>query len=82
MVIDPEDIEWDEGNIEHATRHGISAAEITQVLLNNPTIRRNRKGRSGDYHAFDVTDGGREVAVVVAWEPERRIIRPITARER
>ncbi len=66
MVIDPEDIEWDEGNVEHATRHGISAAEITQVLLNDPTIRRNRKGRSGDYYALGVTDGDRKVAVVVA----------------
>jgi uncharacterized DUF497 family protein len=82
VVLDPEDIEWDEGNREHATRHGISVEEITQVLLSNPTIRRNRKGRSGDYYAFGTTDGGRRIVVVVAWDPARRILRPITAWER
>lgn len=58
MAVDPEDIEWDESNREHATRHGISVEEITQALLSNPTMRRNRKGRSGDYYAFGTTDGG------------------------
>jgi hypothetical protein len=55
--------------------------EITQVLLSNPTMRRNRKGRSGDYYTFGTTDGGRGIVVVVAWDPARRILRPITAWE-
>jgi uncharacterized DUF497 family protein len=66
VVFDPEYIEWDEANREHATRHGVSVEEITEVLLSNPTIRRNRKGRSGDYFALGTTDGGRKVVVVVA----------------
>lgn len=44
-------------------------------------MRRNRKGRSGDYYAFGTTDGGRAVVVVVAWDPARRTLRPITAWE-
>lgn len=44
-------------------------------------MRRNRKGRSDDYFAFGATDGGRRVVVVVAWQPERRVLRPITAWE-
>ncbi|MDN5861267.1 MAG: hypothetical protein L0H84_21905 [Pseudonocardia sp.] len=81
MVIDPEAIDWDEVNREHATRHGISVTEINQALRNDPTVRRTRKGRRGDYYAFGITDGGRKVVVVIAWNPDRRIIRPITAWE-
>jgi uncharacterized DUF497 family protein len=81
VVIDPDDIEWDDENRGHATRHGVTVDEITQVLLKEPTMRRNRKGRSGDYYAFGVTDGGRRIVVVVAWDPGRRVVRPITAWE-
>ncbi|MGH9058567.1 MAG: hypothetical protein ACRDZY_03485, partial [Acidimicrobiales bacterium] len=52
MVLDPEDIEWDEANRVHATRHGVSVEEITQVLVNNPRVRHNRRGRPGDYYAL------------------------------
>ena len=82
MVIDPDDIEWDDANREQATRHGITVEEIIQALLNNPTMRRNRKGRSGDYYVFGATDGGRRIVVVVAWDSGRRgALRPITAWE-
>jgi uncharacterized DUF497 family protein len=81
VVIAPDDIEWDDLNRVHATRHGVSVDEITQALLNDSTVRRNRKGRAGDYYVFGTTDGGRRVVVVVAWEPGRRVVRPITAWE-
>ncbi|MHB1535333.1 MAG: hypothetical protein ACYC1D_12150 [Acidimicrobiales bacterium] len=81
MLLDPDEIDWDEGNREHATRHGVSVGEITQALLNQPTVRRNRRGRPGDYYVFGVTDGGRRVVVVVAWDAGRRVVRPITAWE-
>ncbi len=81
MLVDPQEIEWDEANREHATRHGISVDEIIQVATNRPVVRRNRKGRSGDYYLFGTTDGGRRVVVVVAWDPARRVIRPIAAWE-
>lgn len=81
MVIDPEDIEWDDANREHATRHRISVEEIMQVVLDNPVVRRNRKGRSGDYYVFGATHGGRKVVVVISWDPARRSIRTITAWE-
>lgn len=81
MVLDPEDIEWNEANREHATRHGISVDEITQMLQNGPTVRRNRKGRSGDYYVLGDTDGGRHIVAVVAWDTNRQVVRPITAWE-
>jgi hypothetical protein len=49
VVIAPDDIEWDDANREHATRHGISVDEITQALLNGPTMRRNRMGRAATH---------------------------------
>ncbi len=47
MLIAPEDIEWDDSNSEHATRHGVTIDEVTQALLNGPSVHRNRKGRAG-----------------------------------
>jgi uncharacterized DUF497 family protein len=81
VVIDPDDIEWDDVNRAHATRHGVTVDEIHQALLNAPTLRRNRKGRAGDYYAFGAADGGRRIVVVVAWDRGRRVLRPITAWE-
>lgn len=40
----PDDIDWDDANPEHATRNGTPTDEITQALLNDPTVRSNRKG--------------------------------------
>ena len=63
-----------------ATRHGVSVAEIEQVLAAGPVFRPDRRG-NGDYLAEGVTDGGRRVRVVVAHDPARGVLRPITAWE-
>lgn len=81
MLIAPDDIEWDDSNSGHATRHGVTVDEITQALLNNPRVHRNRKGRTGDLYVAGETDGGRQIIVVVAWDIDRRVVRPITAWE-
>lgn len=77
----PEVIEWDDGNMTHATGHGVSMEEITQVIASGPTYRQNRRGRSADLLAFGLTDGGRAIVVAVAWDAATRTIRPITAWE-
>ena len=77
--LDPLDIQWDDDNLEHATGHGISADEIDQVIINRPSYRKNKNGRSGDYLAFGVTDGGRRVVAVVRWIADERLVPPITA---
>ncbi|MHB1536601.1 MAG: hypothetical protein ACYC1D_18710 [Acidimicrobiales bacterium] len=56
-------VEWDEHDEAHATRHGVSVAEIEQIL------------------AEGTTDGGRRLRVVVAYDPVRRVLRPIAAWE-
>jgi uncharacterized DUF497 family protein len=77
----PEGIEWDDSNLIHATRHGISAEEIDQVIANGPLYRRNKRGRSADYLACGTTDGGRSVVIAVEWQATTRRVRPITAWE-
>lgn len=81
MVVAPDDIEWDDANSEHATRHGVTIDEITEALLNGPKVRRNRKGRSASHLAYGVTDGDRRVVVAFSWKPESRTVRPIAAWE-
>lgn len=81
MIIDPDAIEWDDANLEHATRHGVSADEIEQVLLRRPSVHRNKRGRSGDFIAYGDTEGGRRVAVVFTYYPDRRMVRPIASWE-
>jgi uncharacterized DUF497 family protein len=74
-------IEWDDENLEHATRHGISVGEMEQAIANATAVRRNKRGRSGDVRIDSVTDGGRHVVVIAAHDPARRSLRPITAWE-
>lgn len=77
----PEGIAWDDGNLLHATAHGVSADEIDQAIANEPVYRRNKRGRSADFLAYGVTDGGRRVVVAVEWRHAARVVRPITAWE-
>jgi hypothetical protein len=77
----PELIEWDDGNLTHATAHGVTDEEINQVIANGPVYRANKRGRTADLLAVGVTDGGRRVVVAVVWDEARRSVRPITAWE-
>ena len=74
------EIEIDDGNEGHLTRHGISVTEVYQVLSSNPEIRRNRKDRSGTRMARGRTHGGRLVMIPFSDRGDGRV-RPITAWE-
>lgn len=73
-------MDWDEANEAHPTRHGVSVAEIEQVLAAGAVFRPDRRG-SGDFLAEGTTNGGRRLRVVVAYDPTRRVLRPIAAWE-
>lgn len=76
-----ERIDWDDANLYHATRHGVTAEEIEQAIANATTVRRNRRNRSGNVRIDAETDAGRKVVVIAAHGPWRRSLRPITAWE-
>ena len=61
-------IEWDDDNVEHATRHGVSVIEIEQAIANATTGRRNKRGRSDDVRIDSVTDGGRRIVIIGAYD--------------
>ncbi len=75
-----DEIEIDDNNEMHITRHGISVAEVHQVFGNDPQIRRNRKGRAGTHVALGMTEGGRTVFIPFVDRGSGRI-RPVTAWE-
>lgn len=81
MKVHVESVEWDDDNIEHAPRHGVSMAEIEQAIDNATAVRRNKRHESGDARLDSVTDGGRKVVVIVSYDRVRRSLRPITAWE-
>ena len=74
-------IEWDDGNVAHATGHGVSVIEIEQAAANATVTRRNKRGRAGDIRIDSTTDGGRSVVVIGAYDSARSSLRPITAWE-
>jgi len=70
--------EWDENNENHLARHGITPNEAEQVVLNGPAWMRNKKGRSGDWKAVGITDGGSALTIIVAVNSNDGVLRVIT----
>lgn len=74
-----DEVEWDEGNLHHATLR-VSAAEIEQVIDDPASIWRvNRKGRTATHLVSGRTTGGTAVRVAVLYDPVTCTARPITA---
>lgn len=40
-----------DGNADHLTQHGVTLAEVEDVFLSQPDIRRNKRAGTGDYYA-------------------------------
>ena len=72
-------VEWDEGNLDHATSHGVSAEEIEQALSNATEFRRSK--HHSDRRRIEArTDEGRDLVVIIQLLGSGRA-RPITAWE-
>lgn len=70
--------EWDENNIGHIARHGVTPAEVEEVFANNPVVERTKDQR-GEPRFFAY---GRTIArrfLVVLFTLRNELIRPITA---
>lgn len=74
-------IDFDEGNESELAAHHISAAEVTQLLLNGPAWAPNMKGRAGLWLAVGYTNGGRALTLPVVYDDSRGAVRPITGWE-
>jgi len=70
-------IEWDEHNLDHATRR-LTATEIEQAIWNAARMRRH-KDHPDRALIRSVTDGGKSVVVIV--QIVRDGVRPITGWE-
>jgi hypothetical protein len=74
-----DEVEWDEGNLYHATLR-VSAVEIEQVIDDPAAVGRvNRKGRTATHLVSGRTAGGAAVRVAVLYDPGTRTVRPISA---
>lgn len=77
---DADDIEFDDDNINHMAKHGVSASEVTFVWLNEPKWLPNKKGRTASWLMVGYTNGGRPLYVPVVVDEIRSRVRPISAR--
>ncbi len=72
------EFEWDDNNIEHLSRHGVSPDEVEDVAFDDdPWIR---KGRKGTRYMLGHTIAGRYLFVVYVLR-SKGIARVITAME-
>jgi uncharacterized protein len=69
--------EWDDDNILHIDRHGLSPGEVEEVFTGDYKVRRTRQRR---YIALGETMDGRLVFAVFRRLP-RGLVRVITARD-
>jgi hypothetical protein len=68
--------EWDSSNEEHLAQHDVSPYEVVQVFRNDPTWRRNKRGRAAQYVMDGRTDAGRSLRVLVTWADEAETCAP------
>ena len=68
--------DWDDKNVAHISRHGVSPNEAEQVLEQEPLVL---KAEQGKYLAYGQTDAGRYLLVVFVWRSQHTI-RVISAR--
>jgi len=70
--------DWDNDNLTHAARHGVTPDVVQQVAVNEPKLFANSgKGRSGSHLMVGPDDTGRFWSVVLL-ELTSELWRPIT----
>jgi uncharacterized protein len=70
--------DWDEANIAHIARHGVTPQEVEEVLLNDPIdLKVNLRNGEERTEQIGETITGRILQVITT--PRNGMIRPITA---
>jgi uncharacterized DUF497 family protein len=70
--------EWNKANINHIGRHNIKPYEVEEAIVLNKVFY--RKGKSGKYLAYGVTNSGTYITIVFVLKQGGKV-RVITARE-
>ncbi len=74
-----QNISWDQETVDHIANHGVSPAEVEQVLFNDYDVPVTMRGKDRKYITYGETDGGRFLFVV--WVSNYRKTRIVTARD-
>jgi uncharacterized protein len=70
--------QWDDSNVNHIAKHGVTPAEAEQVILNQPIeVGFQRRGEEVRTAQVGETDQARILFVVTTWR--NRLIRVVTA---
>lgn len=76
--------DWDQGNLEHTARHGVSASEIEYLFYNDPMVSPDPYPENVEerWRAIGNNESGRAVFVVFMFRAveDEICIRPISAR--
>lgn len=71
-------LEFDDENINHLARHGITAEEVEQVTGNPYVTARKRAHRRSRICMIGTTDGGRALTIVLQVTRDDVVWRPVT----
>lgn len=69
--------DWDDANIEHIAKHGVTPQEVEEACFNEPFILKARKTR---YLVYGRSDNGRYLFMVTAHRA-KEAARIVTARD-
>ncbi|MGB8516441.1 MAG: BrnT family toxin [Gallionella sp.] len=75
---------WDDGNAQKNTKHGVSTAEAEQVFFNAPLLLLEDMKHSLNeirFHALGKTDEGRLLHITFTLRNKSTLIRVISARD-
>lgn len=76
-----EGLVWDEKNIPHILRHGITPKEVEEAYFDSkPLVEKGRGGSRKLYYLLSQSKAGRYIFVVFEYLGRRKA-RPITARD-
>jgi hypothetical protein len=79
MRIRVDELEFDDGNVDHMAPHGIRERDVRQVLDHEPVFLPNKKGHAASVVMIGPTFGGRLLTIPLSQTAVERRWRPVTA---
>ncbi len=68
---------WDQGNVEHIARHGVTPEEVEEACNSDLLVLESYRGR---FLIVGLTEAGQMIAFVLDPEPEEGVYYVVTAR--